>query len=125
MKGIFLYGAGELGRLAVEFCEACKVPVCGILDRNRSGSFVSKRGRAYQILAPQAKAQDVKKTPLAVAIASLPYLPIRRQLQRYGWKHVFPFYRLTSLRLKGHPLRNGWMLGNVTAKEYSLVAWIS
>lgn len=124
-QGIYIYGAGELGALGLDYCEACDIPVMGILDRTRSGHLHSSSGRDYAIISPGSAAEhDMRNSPVAVAIATLPFGPIREQLHEMGWKSVFPFYNLTAVPRKGHPLRNGWSLGEVSEYEVQTVDWL-
>jgi len=123
-KGFYIYGAGELGRLAIEFCEDCNLRVVGLLDQNRAGVLNSRLGNTYKIQKPTTVAASNKKTPVGVAIITQPYEPIRDHLNRSGWVDVFPFCMLTSGTFKGHPLRNGWILGKVTKEEVNRVEWL-
>ena len=122
--GFYIYGAGELGRLAIEYCEACNLPIIGVLDQFRSGMLHSKNGKAYRIESPTNVPVKNKKIPVAVAIVTQPFEPIRGQLYHSGWSHVFPFITLASGCLKGHPLKNGWVLGEVTKEEVNNVEWL-
>lgn len=123
--GIYLYGAGELGALALEYCEACDIEVVGILDRAQGGTIHSKSGREYAIMSPDAADEELIRTiPVAVAIAALPFGPVRDQLKTAGWNSVLPFYNLTSVPRGGHPLRSGWSLGRVTRQEFQTVEWL-
>jgi len=124
-RGIYIYGAGELGALALEYCEACDIRVLGVLDRARSGSIRSESGREYAIFSPDSAVKQLLRTaPVAVAIATLPFGPIREQLNAAGWNSVLPFYNLTSRSRAGHPLRSGWSLGRVTQEEFQTVDWL-
>jgi len=123
-EGCYIYGAGDLGRLAIEYCEACNLPIIGLLDQNRCGVLNSKQGKAYKIEKPTAVAASNKKIPVGVAIITQPYEPIRDHLYQCGWAHVFPFCSLASGYLNGHPLRSGWVLGEVTKEEVKSVEWL-
>lgn len=48
-EGIYLYGAGELGSLALDYCEACGIKVLGFLDRFRTSAVVSSSRNAYPV----------------------------------------------------------------------------
>ncbi|MGV1005660.1 MAG: FkbM family methyltransferase [Candidatus Nanopelagicales bacterium] len=124
-RGIYIYGAGDLGALALEYCEACRIPVLGILDGKRVGYIRSVSSREYAVMPPDGVPEPVNWTaPVAVAIATLPFGPIREQLEGAGWKRVVPFYNLTSEERNGHPLRNGWLLEEVTQHEFDTVEWL-
>ena len=40
-QGIYIYGAGELGKLALNYCEACKIKIMGVIDNYKSGYLKS------------------------------------------------------------------------------------
>jgi|SaaInlStandDraft_5_1057022.scaffolds.fasta_scaffold11342_3 FkbM family methyltransferase len=124
-QGVYIYGAGDLGLLALDYCESCNIPVLGILDRSRTGVFRSKTGRDYIIASPDSNKEDVNRAAaVVVTIATLPFGPIRNQLHSYGWEFVFPFYNLADHARKGHPLQNGWKLADVTQHEFDTVEWL-
>lgn len=121
-QGVFIYGAGDLGRLAIDYCEACQIRIAGVLDRSRAGSIRSKDGRIYTIsTADSHKDSHYKNVPVAVAISTSPYTPIKDCLNDFGWGKVIPFYDLTAKVRQGHPLQNGWKLGAVNESEREMV----
>lgn len=123
-SGVYIYGAGDLGSLAIEYCESCSIPILGILDRIKTGVMYTKK-HAYSILSPDLIPEHIKKnTLIAVAVATVPFRPIRSQLESCGWEYVIPFYRLTAMQRSGHPLRNGWFLGDLSCQEIETVEWI-
>jgi len=123
-KGIFIYGAGELGALAVDYCENCGIPILGVVDRVKTGTLKSG-ARTYEIRHPAEFAHAHKQmAPVAIAVATIPVNPLKQQLEMDGWRWVTPFYCLTEKPHPGHPLRNGWMVGRCTIDERETVAWI-
>jgi FkbM family methyltransferase len=123
--GCYVYGAGDLGVLALDYCEACDIEIRGFLDRARNGSVVSHSGRAYPIYQPNCvNALIDKSVPVIVAIATSPFAPIAEQLHALHWKSVTPFYNLTRLPRMGHPLANGWRLGKLSQKEKDMVRYV-
>lgn len=123
--GIYIYGAGDLGALALEYCEACGIQIKGFLDRTRTEPVVSRTGRKYQVYRSDCTDSVIDKNiPVAVAIATSPYAPIAEQLHALNWKSVVPFYNLTSVAQIGHPLKNGWRLGEVTDQEKKMVHFV-
>jgi FkbM family methyltransferase len=123
-SGVYIYGAGEFGILAVEYCEACDIPIAGILDQNKTGQITGKTS-AYLIRKPdEVRFEDRARIPLAVAIATTSFAPIFETLKSFGWSMVKPFYSLTSERRTGHPLGNGWVVGPVSEQELATVQWI-
>ena len=123
-SGVYIYGAGELGVLAISYCESCSIPIHGVLDRNKIG-VMKGRTAEYTIKHPDLiELQENKDVLVVVAIATVPFGDIRKQLTQSGWNHVSPFYNLTTKQRKGHPLRNGWALGKVTDHEIDTVRWV-
>lgn len=116
-SGIYIYGAGELGLLAIEYCEACNIPIAGVIDRNKKG-FVSGVVTNYEICEPhKVSLLNRLNIPIAVAVATVPYNPIANTLKSMGWRTVVPFYRLTKENRPEHPLSNGWIIGSVNNHE--------
>lgn len=116
-RGIFLYGAGELGVLALEYCAACKIEVIGVVDKSKSGARTFGDG-VIDISSPnQSSIDKFKSIPIFVAIANTPVQPIIDSLKSQRWRHVFPFYALTSTLRAGHPLSNGWLIQGIDGKE--------
>lgn len=121
-QGIYIYGAGELGALALEYCEACNIPVIRFVDSNRSGTIQSQSGKFYFVYrVDQNQSNFVKDKVITVAIATSPYTLIHNQLLAFGWKLILPFYNITARAREGHPLQNGWFLEKVTIEEKNTV----
>ena len=84
-QGIYIYGAGELGALALEYCEACNIPVIGFVDSNRSGTIQSQSGKFYFVYrVDQNQSNFFKDKVITVAIATSPYTLIHNQLLAFG-----------------------------------------
>jgi hypothetical protein len=120
-NGVYIYGAGELGLLALQYCEACNIPILGFLDQMRDTPVPSASRISYPVFHPHSYAGKVDKSKcIAVAIATQPFHPIRNSLLELGWTEVVPFYHLTSTPSECHPLKNGWRLGSVNDEEIGL-----
>ena len=121
--GVYIYGAGDLGRLALEYCEARNIKVVGFLDRDKDGVIMSRSGRAYNVRRPGSCSKMAMQSQcVAVAIATQPYWPIHSELVGLGWYAILPFYHLSSTSSKCHPLNNGWRIGNVSDEEIHLTS---
>ena len=94
---LYLYGAGNLGRLAREFLTA--------VGHEPVGTF--ERGDAI----PDATAR------VAVSVVTSPYVPIERSLAACGCIDVVPFYDLAESLRGRHPLANGWFAEPLTAAD--------
>lgn len=120
-NGIYIYGAGELGLLALQYCEACNIPILGFLDQIRVKPVASLSGNVYPVFQTHPCPAKVDKSKcIAVAVATQPFHPIRNILLGLGWSEVVPFYHLTSTPSERHPLTNGWRLGTVNDEEIGL-----
>lgn len=123
-SGVYIYGAGDLGALAVEYCESCEIHIAGILDKNKTGLIKGKSSQ-YLIHKPsEIPFEDRSHTPVAIAVVTAPILPISESLRSLGWSRVLPFYALTREKRIGHPLVNGWVAGLVSKHELETVQWI-
>lgn len=125
-QGIYIYGAGELGFLAIEYCECCKIKIIGMIDSHRTGAIRSSSGNEYLIFSPtDVPLHDRPNRVVAVAVATAPFRPIADILINIGWRNVVPFYSLTSEKRSGHPLSSGWLIGEISNKERDSVLWIN
>ena len=108
---VALYGAGELGGMAVDLLSRAGVPVAHILDRAaRPGAML----KGVPMLRPGEKPSDPALT-LLVTTVSAPFGDIRAALVQQGWKSVLPFYDY-ALGLSG-PLNNGWFAGELSPDD--------
>ncbi len=123
---VLLYGAGSLGRLALHFCELTGIEVVAFIDSNAEvlSKIVSNHyDKSYSIYKPEVVEinEDFRKIPIYVAIATLPYDPIKSFLQTLGWKYIEPFYKLTEKVNKSHPLNNGWQVNSLSNEEQNTI----
>jgi FkbM family methyltransferase len=116
-RGVVVYGAGELGRLAIDYFETSGIEVLGVLDQSKTGELPGRMG-TYRISAlSQGRRRWGSATPVAIAVATAPSAPIQNSLWRAGWASAVPFYALTGTPSTGHPLRSGWTMGSVSDAE--------
>ena len=115
--GIILYGAGDLGVLALEYCAACNIDVIGVIDKSKTGDLTIGN-KVFKLLPfDKSTANKFKSVPIFVAIANTPVKPIIDSLKSQGWECVLPFYSLTSTARTGHPLLNGWLIQRISSDE--------
>lgn len=123
-SGIYIYGAGDLGQLAIEYCEFNKIKILGVLDQTREG-LIHGRLSSYKIYRPhEVSILSRQKHSIFVAVATAPYLPIVKILSSHQWLNIFPFYSMTALTKDAHPLTNGWLVGKIDEFELKEVRWI-
>ena len=116
--GIYIYGAGDLGCLAMEYFVARGIPVLGVADKFKMGYLRTGEREKFQIVDPASvDAQTQKTKPIVVTIATHAFEPIRAQLRQIGWRMVIPFYAFAAEPQKSHPLQNGWKIGQVSEAE--------
>jgi FkbM family methyltransferase len=96
-RRLYLYGAGNLGRLAREFLTAVGHEPAGIFERGDS--------------IPEAGAR------VAVSVVTSSYVTIERSLAARGCTDVVPFYDLAESMRGQHPLSNGWFAEPLTAAD--------
>ena len=115
--GVYIYGAGDLGRLALEYCQACEIRVLGVLDQFRCDEL-NVGSNYFSVMSPdQVPQYEQQRIPIFVAIVNLPIKPIIESLKLRGWRNVLPFYALAKESRIGHPLLNGWQIGEVEDDE--------
>src|SRR5579863_4382806 len=86
-RPLYLYGAGNLGRLAREFLTAVGHEPAGIFERGDP--------------VPESTAR------IAVSVITSPYVSIERSLATRGCTDVMPFYDVAEGVRGRHPLGNG------------------
>lgn len=96
-RPLYLYGAGNLGRLAREFLSAVGREPAGIFERGDPIPEVGAR--------------------VAVSVVTSPYVAIESSLAARGCADVVPFYDLAESLRGRHPLANGWFANPLTADD--------
>lgn len=96
-RPLYLYGAGNLGRLAREFLTAVGHEPSGVFERGDP--------------TPEAGAR------VAVSVVTSPYVTIEQSLAARGCTDVVPFYDLAESLRGQHPLANGWFADPLTAAD--------
>lgn len=108
-RDLWLYGAGNLGRLARTHCDLVGQPIAGVIDRNADAHRGAPEWAGLPVLRPDEVPSDAKSQALlAVSIVTVPFAPLRDQLLAEGWGEVVPFYDVAEGFRHLHPLSNGW-----------------
>lgn len=110
-KPLVLYGAGELGKMALHLLDSIGQPPIMIVDaqadRHRENPFWQHKN----LVAPNDVPKDLRDNALlAVTIATLPYTKIANFLNESGWCDIVPFYDIAEAYRDLYPLSNGWIL---------------
>jgi FkbM family methyltransferase len=103
-RPLYLYGAGNLGKLAREFLSAVGREPAGIFERGDP--------------IPDAGAR------VAVSVVTSPYVTIKSSLAARGCADVVPFYDLAESLRGRHPLGNGWFADPLTADDQREIAGV-
>ncbi len=93
-RPLWLYGDGNLGRMARECLRSAGREIAGISDCEQVCSLSLELPRDVQV---------------AVCVITEPYVPIARNLARCSFDDAAPFYDLWEGARGDHPLANGWV----------------
>ena len=105
MKTFYLYGAGDLGQLAVEVLSKLNLPYC-LLDSYKKG-----------ILRPDDIQESERESScIAICIATSPYRKIEKTLSKKGWKYIISIYDI-FLSYPECKIKNGWFVGEMWKDE--------
>lgn len=112
-KDLFLYGAGNLGVMALEFFSTVSVPVRGVVDLNPDSCRAEiKNNFKMNVLDVADIGKDIKENSLlGVCITTSKYQDIYEFLIKSGWTDVVPIYDVCEFYADRHPLGNGWFMG--------------
>lgn len=111
---VVLYGAGDLGRLALDFLVYVGVKVEFALDRAaRNGDLLEG---AIPVYRPE-QSPSLEDRLVLVTTVSVPYSEITEQLEKLGLNRVLPFYDYALQFSDRHPLNNGWFSGLLTIED--------
>lgn len=111
--GVILYGAGNLGVLALRFLDNVGVPIKYVIDRSPAHPFLCGRVKIY----PLSYAPESRNAPVLVSTVSAPFTEIKRNLASLGFRQVLPFYDFAQLHANRHPLNNGWFSGPLSTED--------
>lgn len=119
-KGIVLYGAGNLGEMAIKVLEKCHLPLKYFIDKNEGkwGTLFS----GIRILSPESIKKEEKNKFLFVdCITKCPFDEIKQFLLSKGCKHVIHFYDMTYLMGAFAEMTNGWRYEMLEDKDVNSI----
>jgi len=105
---LVLYGAGNLGQLALRLLQDIGVEVPYILDRNppACGKLLN-----VPIITPDCvPPPERRKFPIGICVVTGPYRPMQQALLHDGWKDVQPIYDRLQPHANTILMENGWFL---------------
>jgi FkbM family methyltransferase len=101
--GIVLYGAGEMGKMALDLLSRIDFLPVYIVDKNYCGSI-----NGVKVIKPESiTPRDFEKLTFIICIATIPVNPIFVFLKELGCLDVRHFYDFSEILLKNH-ISNGW-----------------
>lgn len=117
-KPLALYGAGKLGRMAIELLERIGITEFVVVDqgaeRIRSDPFWHGRNL---VRPDELPASVISESLLAVCIATESFERLALELTAQGWKDIVPFYDVAEAYTDSYPLGNGWELNSFDEEE--------
>ena len=123
-NGIILYGSGELGKLALSYCQKCNIRTRVFLDQSCILGEVSELSGVYTFNPSHQFSSEYYDIPVVVCVATYPFESIRDSLLSMGWKSIFPFYQLTKDANSFYPITNGWLVGQLSQTEKSRIEYV-
>jgi FkbM family methyltransferase len=110
-KPLVLYGAGELGKMALHLLETIGQPPLMIVDAQADYHRNTAFWKDKNLVAPNEVPKDLQEEALlAVTISTLPYSDLAITLSDAGWRDIVPFYDIAEAYRDRYPLSNGWVL---------------
>lgn len=117
-KPLWLYGAGNLGRMAYAYLQWLGIPVAGVVDRQAEHWRGQDDWQGIALYAPDELSDtDQQQGLLAVTISTLSFSVLQQQLLAAGWNDVVPFYDVAEAYRDRHPLSNGWFADRLSPQE--------
>ncbi len=115
-SGIVLYGAGKMGKMAVDLMRSVGIMPKYIVDRNATGDI-----DGINIIAPyNIPDQDKKSETFAICIVTAPLQPIIKFLHGLGCIDVRTFYAYSEIAFPDI-MPNGWEMSTLAKADLTEV----
>jgi hypothetical protein len=106
---IVLYGAGNLGKLSIDYLKKINLKPEFIID----GNIIRADKKLYLdgvriIEKSEVQEKQKKNHLLLICVVTDSYIKISDELKIQGWMHILPFYDFVENFRNMHPLSNGW-----------------
>jgi len=120
-KPFVIYGAGNLGTMAIDFFNKIDQFPDFIVDKNINFSNIELvNNNKINLVNPESVSYENKKNYLIiVCIVTSSYEKIYESLIGQGWSDIVHFYDVTEAYTDVYPLSNGWILNELNDNEIS------
>lgn len=110
-KKLAIYGAGKLGRMAIEYLDSIGIKPDIVIDSNLDIVLNDMYWNDKNVISPDEVSDVIRASyMLVVSIVTLPFEMLAGELAKNGWIDIVPFYDVTEAYKDLHPLSNGWIL---------------
>lgn len=117
-KPLILYGAGNLGQMAKEYCDLLKISIEFVVDSQAKNVDKQCFWQDVKVVHPQTVSSTLKNNALlAICVVTSPYNELETLLRKDGWNDIVPFYDIAEFYRDRHPLSNGWFAPPFTEKD--------
>ena len=106
---VVLYGAGELGQMALDWCRQQEVTVMAAVDANADRWREHPAWSGISLWTPETVPAALRQEhPLLLCLSTLPLQGIVERLQAQGWRDLRTFYDFVDAWPRRQSLNNGW-----------------
>ena len=117
-RPLVLYGAGNLGRMAKQYCDRVGLKIEAVIDQRVQPHRQDEFWQGVTLLHPEDASSELKQTALiAICVANTVFATLREDLAQQGWQSVVHFYDISEAYRDRHPLSNGWFCSELSADE--------
>lgn len=117
-----LYGAGKLGRMAMDFFGHAQLAPTVVVDANADRVRDSSSWQSCNMLLPSEVPAHMKSAlPLVVSVATVCFTELAETLRRQGWHEIVPLYDVMEAYRRCYPIGNGWFMGDLDETERTMV----
>jgi FkbM family methyltransferase len=117
-----LYGAGKLGRMAMDFFQHARLAPTIVVDVNADQVRDVPSWQSCNVLLPSEVPAHMKRAlPLVVSVATVCFTELAESLQSQGWRDVVPLYDVMEAYRCCYPIGNGWFMGDMDGAEQQMV----
>lgn len=112
-----IYGAGKLGKMAIEFLNYFGLKPDCIVDKKPKGVFKDSFWNNYELIKLSECSDELKSVPLILCIVTDSICDVINDLIEEGWQNIIPFYDFANAFAGQHPLNNGWFADKLTSND--------